>query len=215
MMYCKHKLPLFKKYVIVVPILVLIILKILNLFFIDIILSMIELKTKHLILRQWKEEDLRFYAQLTSNKEVMKYFPKTLTLEQSNKAARKFMNLLVKNAWGFWAVEEISSAKFIGYAGLHKPQTQFSFSPCIEIAWRMEDKYWNRGYVLESGQEILHYALEVLSLEEVVYFSSIKNLKGEKIARALGMKKADKNFYHPFVDQQHQLSEHYLYNKKK
>ena len=176
---------------------------------------MIELETEHLILRQWKEEDFFCYAKLTSSTEVMKYFPKTLTREQSNTAARKFMRLLVEKSWGFWAVEEKSSGKFIGYAGLHEPKTQFPFSPCVEIAWRMADKYWDNGYVLELGREILRCSFEVINLEEVVYFSSIHNIKGEEIAKALGMKKEEKNFNHPFVNLEHDLSEHYLYRIKK
>jgi len=176
---------------------------------------MIELKTTYLLLRQWKEEDFAPYAKLTSSKEVMKYFPKTLTAEQSNMAARKFRKLLEEKSWGFWAVEEKSSGEFIGYAGLHAPKTQFSFSPCIEIAWRMADKHWDNGYVLEAGKEILSAAFEIFELEELVYFSALKNLKGEIVAKALNMKKEERSFNHPFVEMEHELSEHYLYRIKK
>jgi len=174
-----------------------------------------ELETKNLLLRQWKEEDLEAYAKLTSSKEIMKYFPRTLTREQSDKAARKFQKLLEERSWGFWAVEEKSSGQFIGYAGLHAPATKFPFSPCIEIAWRMQDKYWDNGYVLEAGRVIIRAAFEIFALDEVVYFSSLKNLKGEKLASALNMKKEDENFNHPFVELEHELSEHYLYRIKK
>ena len=175
---------------------------------------MIELKTTHLLLRQWKKEDFEPYAKLTSSKEVMKYFPKTLTIEQSNMAAKKFQKLLEKNSWGFWAVEEKSSGHFIGYAGIHAPKTQFPFSPCIEIAWRMEEKYWENGYVLEAGEEIISAAFEIFGLEELVYFSALKNLKGEEIAKALKMQKEERTFHHPFVGREHELSEHYLYRIK-
>jgi ribosomal-protein-alanine N-acetyltransferase len=176
---------------------------------------MIKLETEHLILRQWKEEDLITYAKITSSKEVMRYFPKTLTTEQSNTAARKFMKLVEERSWGFLAVEEKSSGKFIGYAGLHAPQSKFPFSPCVEIAWRMADKYWENGYVLEAGEKIIAYAFEIIGLEELVYFSSLQNVKGEKVVKVLGMKKEDKNFNHPFVKVEHKLSEHYLYTIKK
>ena len=176
---------------------------------------MIELETKHLILRQWKEEDLFYYSNLTSNKEVMQYFPKILTREQSDLAVIKFQKLLEEKSWGFWAVEEKASGKFMGYAGLHAPKTKFPFSPCVEIAWRMADKYWENGYVLELGEKILDHAFEDIGLEEVVYFSSIQNIKAEKVAKALGMKKEDEIFNHPFVAVGHELSEHYLYRMKK
>jgi len=173
-----------------------------------------ELETENLLLRQWREEDLEPYAKLTSSKEVMQYFPKTLTVEQSNMAARKFQKLLEKNSWGFWAVEEKASGQFIGYAGLHAPKTQFPFSPCIEIAWRMEKKYWENGYVLEAGEKIIAAAFEIFGLEELVYFSALKNLKGEEVAKALNMKR-ESTFHHPFVEREDALSEHYLYRIKK
>lgn len=172
---------------------------------------MIELKTKNLILRQWKEDDLDPYARLTSSKEIMKYFPRTLTKEQSNAAARKFMKLLAIRSWGFWAVEEKSSGVFIGYAGLHVPKTKFPFSPCVEIAWRMADVHWKNGYVLEAGEEIIHCAFELIQLDELVYFSSVKNLKAQELMKALGMRKEDEIFNHPFVEKEHKLSKHYLY----
>lgn len=172
---------------------------------------MITLETQYLILRQWREADFEFYATLTSNQEVMKFFPKTLTKEESRRAGEKFRRLLNENSWGFWAVEEKSSGRFLGYAGLHAPQTQFPFSPCVEIGWRMEDRYWENGYVQEAGEAILKSAFEEIGLDEIVYFSSIHNHKAESVVNRLGMKKEDEIFYHPFVEIGHPLSEHYLY----
>ena len=177
--------------------------------------NIIELETENLILRQWKSSDFLAYATLTSNKKVMRYFPQVLTKEQSDIAAAKFMSLIEKRGWGFWAVEEKSSETFIGYAGLHAPKTQFPFSPCVEIGWRMEEKYWKKGYVAESGKAILKCAFETLNLNEIVYFSSLQNRRAEAIMKELGMRKEEKNFEHPFVENTHHLSEHYLYKLNK
>jgi len=171
----------------------------------------VRLETKHLYLRQWKEEDFSPYAKLTSNSEVMKFFPKLLTLEQSNAAALKFQKLISTRGWGFWAVEEKSTGQFMGYAGLHAPSTPFPFSPCVEIAWRMEEHCWENGYVLESGKAIVKFAVEEASLEEIVYFSSIHNKRAESIVSALAFKKEKSTFSHPMVKEGDFLSEHYLY----
>jgi len=175
---------------------------------------MIELETEHLILRQWKEDDFLPYSRLTANKETMKFFPKMLTQKESDIAANKFQNLIVKRGWGFWAIEEKETSLFLGYAGLHAPKTKFPFSPCVEIAWRVDKKYWENGYVLDLGKVILKYAFEVLKLNEVVYFSSIHNKKAEQIMQQLDMIKEKKTFCHSFVEKNHRLSEHYLYRIK-
>jgi len=41
-------------------------------------------QTERLILRTWQETYYAPFAQLNSNKNVMLYFPKTLSLKQSN-----------------------------------------------------------------------------------------------------------------------------------
>jgi len=173
--------------------------------------EIIKLETKHLYLRQWREEDLSPYAQLTSNQEVMKFFPKLLTTEQSDVAALKFQKLIAHRGWGFWAVEEKSTGKFMGYAGLHAPSTVFPFSPCVEIAWRVEEHCWENGYVLELGETIVKFAFKEASLEEIVYFSSIHNKRAESVVSALAFKKEKNTFAHPMVGEEDFLSEHYLY----
>ena len=173
--------------------------------------NIIELETRHLLLRQWKSEDYTLYAELTSNQDVMKFFPHILTKEQSNTAAKKFENLITSRGWGFWAVENKESNKFLGYAGLHVPATKFPFSPCIEIAWRVEDKYWRNGYVLEAGKEILRCSFEDLGLEEIVYFTSVLNHQAEVLMEELGMKNKEENFKHPSMPSGHDIEEHKLY----
>lgn len=180
-------------------------------------IKIITLETEHLRLRQWKTCDFPWYSNITSNKSIMKFFPKTLNKGESDKAAIKFMNLIEQRGWGFWAVEEKSTGKFIGYAGLHAPRTKFSFSPCVEIGWRMSEECWDNGYVLEAGMAIVDCAFNQIGLEEIVYFSSIHNKKAELVIDKLGMHK-EAYFKHSFVEENHYLSDHYLYkiqNNKK
>jgi ribosomal-protein-alanine N-acetyltransferase len=177
--------------------------------------KIIILETKHLYLREWEEDDFISYAKLTSNSEVMKFFPKLLTRVQSDAAAMKFQKLIKSRGWGFWVMEEKLTGNFIGYAGLHSPSTKFPFSPCVEIAWRVENEYWEKGYVLEAGESIVKFAFEIAGLDEIVYFSSIAHKRAESILPVLGFKKEKKSFAHPMVDCEHFLSEHYLYRLKK
>ena len=171
----------------------------------------INIEMEFILLRQWKKNDYEPYAKLTSNMEVMRFFPSILTINESFLAIEKFKNLIDIRGWGFWAVELKSSNKFIGYAGLHSPKTQFPFSPCIEIGWRMENKYWENGYVLKIGIEILKHAFMVLDLKEVVYFSSLLNKEAIFVMKSLGMIDMDENFNHPSIHKGHKLEEQRLY----
>ena len=40
-------------------------------------------ETERLILRQWQESDIAPFAEMNSDSEVMKYFPKTLSFEET------------------------------------------------------------------------------------------------------------------------------------
>jgi len=173
------------------------------------------LETKRLKLRQWIDADFIPFQKLTSDTIVMEYFPSTLTSRESDALAKRFQNLIASRGWGFWAVEEKSSAKFIGYVGLHEPASPLPFKPCVEIGWRLLKEYWGKGYATEAGAEALRFAFEELKLDEVVSFTAVINTRSEAVMKRLGMRNSHKNFEHPFVPITHKLREHLLYRLTK
>ena len=62
--------------------------------------KVVEIKTKRLLLRQWRDDDLVAFALLNSDPEVMKFLPKILSEEESNSLAKKIINLISENGWG-------------------------------------------------------------------------------------------------------------------
>jgi ribosomal-protein-alanine N-acetyltransferase len=176
---------------------------------------MVELETKRLKLREWRDADFVAFQKLTSDPVVMEYFPSLLTPKESNALAKRFQNLIASRGWGFWAVEEKSSGKFIGYVGLHKPASPLPFKPCVEIGWRLLKEYWGKGYATEAGTEALRFAFEELKLDEVVSFTAVINTRSEAVMKRLGMRNSHKNFKHPSVPMAHRLREHLLYRLTK
>ena len=123
-----------------------------------------ELETKRLKLRQWKQEDYAPFSKLNADPKVMEFFPSVLTKV-----------LISEKGWGFWAVEEKETGLFVGTLGLHEPTDNLPFLPCIEIGWRFLHEHWGKGYATEAGEEVLKFAFEVLELDEVVSFTTVKN----------------------------------------
>ncbi len=74
---------------------------------------------------------------MNTDAETMRFFPATLSVEQSNAMAQYCRDLIEQQGWGVWAVEEKATATFIGFTGLHRPTGELPFSPCIEVAWRL------------------------------------------------------------------------------
>lgn len=173
--------------------------------------KIVELKTKRLILRQWKDEDLTDFFRLNSDPEVMEYLPKILNNEESDNLAKKIIDLITANGWGFWAVETLSDNSFIGFVGLHEPQYDLPVKPCTEIGWRMARKYWGNGYATEAGNASLEFAFNNLQLNEVYSFTSVANMKSQAVMERLQLVNTHSNFDHPSIPDDSQYREHVLY----
>ncbi len=168
------------------------------------------IETPRLILRQWRDTDYLPFAEMSANPEVMRYFPKVLTRAESDVYIDKLKAIIEKQGWGFWAVELKQTQQLIGLVGLHDQPTQFSFSPCVEIGWRLDQVYWGKGYATEAAQAVLHLAFRRLKLQKVVSFTALENLKSEGLMRKIGMRKVNE-FQHPALAKDHPLSWHVLY----
>jgi len=175
----------------------------------------IELETKRLKLRQWKDQDYLPFAKLNADPNVMEFFPSVLTNIESDALANKMKTLIAEKGWGFWAVEEKSTGLFVGTLGLHEPTDPLPFTPCVEIGWRFLHEYWGKGYAVEAGKEVLKFAFDVLELEELVSFTSVKNKRSYLLMERLGMKNSNENFEHEALPKRHKLREHLLYKLNK
>ncbi|MCF2856391.1 GNAT family N-acetyltransferase [Pseudoalteromonas sp. SMS1] len=173
-----------------------------------------ELKTPRLRLRQWCDSDKEIFASMSSDPEVMRYFPALLSARESDVLVDKFAGLIAENGYGFWALtvrNEGLPEVFIGFVGLHW-QTQVDPNrPFMEIGWRLARRYWGVGYAREAAQAVLTFAFETLNLQEVYAFTALSNLPSQKLMNRLGMKNVGQDFLHPNLPSGHPLQAHCLY----
>ncbi|NOZ54860.1 MAG: GNAT family N-acetyltransferase [Gammaproteobacteria bacterium] len=177
--------------------------------------NIVELETERLILKQWKDSDYRVFTGMSSDPEVMRYYPSLMSRSESNEMADKIRSLISDKGWGFWAVEEKDDNKFIGFVGLHEPVPELSFSPCVEIGWRIRKEKWGKGFATEAAKEALNFAFEVLKLDKVYSFSTVKNQKSRAVMERLGMINTHKNFEHPEIPTDSPLRDHVLYEVRR
>lgn len=171
---------------------------------------MIYIETDRLILRDWKESDLKIFQQMNQDPIIMEYFPKMLSFDESREFYER-INLEIKNRnYGLYAVEIKKTKEFVGFTGFHYTVMDTDFSPCIEIGWRYTRKAWGYGYATEAAKACLNYAKESISFKEVYSFTSSINKRSENVMKKIGMKKV-RNFEHPTIQNGHKLREHVLY----
>jgi len=171
----------------------------------------IEFETKRLRLRQWLPNDREPFAALNADPKVMEFFPTPLDRTASDAMANRCQSLITERGWGFWVAEMKETGQFIGFVGLHVPVAELPFSPCVEIGWRLAFQYWGKGFATEASRAALNVGFELLSLPEVVSFTTVRNLRSRAVMERLGMCQTAETFEHPHMPVGSPLRQHCLY----
>lgn len=167
-------------------------------------------ESERLGFRLWEEKDKIPFADMNANKEVMKYFLSILSKEQSDKLIDKINTNFNKTGYGLWVVEIKETEEFIGFIGFLEATFQSEFTPCVEIGWRLDDKYWNSGYATEGAKTCLEYGFDSLGLNEVYSFTSVVNEPSINVMKKIGLSE-QRTFNHPNIEEGHILRPHVLY----
>jgi len=164
-------------------------------------------ETERLIFRQWQESDIAPFAEMNSDLEVMKYFPKTLSFEETLEMYDRCKGN--KNGFGLYPLIEKISGKFIGFVGLNIP----SYMPdCVEIGWRLRKEFWGKGYATEAAKKWLEIGFGEYGLDEIISFTAKQNIKSQEVMKRIGMNRDEKrDFFHPKIPREHPLAFHVFY----
>ena len=169
------------------------------------------LETERLILRRWETKDLRPFAEMNSDLRVMEFFPSILTKEESLQFIERMKSKFKEDGFSFCAMELKDTGDFLGFVGLSKPGFKTHFTPCVEIGWRLPFRHWGKGFASEGARAFIRYGFDILSLNEIVSFTAVMNLRSRKVMERIGMTydSAD-DFNHPNLGLDHPLSKHVL-----
>lgn len=169
------------------------------------------IETERLILRSWRVTDRAVFAEINSNNKVMKYFPKPLSIEESNGFVDRINSEFEETGFGLYAVEIKETGEFVGYVGFHRFAFDVPFSPGWEIGWRISDKFWNKGYATEAAMACIKYAQEKKLCNRLYSFTAVPNIASENVMKRIGMS-FEGLFMHPALAEGHWLKEHKLYS---
>lgn len=170
------------------------------------------IETKRLVLRQWCSTDLEPLSRLNADPRVMEYFPSVLTYEESQALLQREYNHIEEHGWGKWAVALKETGELIGRIGLEEVDFQVSFSPNIELGYRLAFEHWSKGYASEGASAVLKYGFNRLGLNEIIAFTPVQNLRSQLVMQRIGMYHDPKDdFDHPKLPKGHYLQRHVLY----
>jgi RimJ/RimL family protein N-acetyltransferase len=167
-----------------------------------------------LTLRQWRDDDLEPFAEMSVDPEVMRYLPSPLTRDEAAATIARLRAAIAERGWGLWAVDV--EGELAGWTGLNPPSWTAHFTPCVEVGWRLRRKFWGRGIATAAAREAVRYGFENLQLPEIVSFTVLANERSWRVMERLGFTRDPaEDFDHPRLPEGHPLRRHILYRKKR
>jgi len=168
------------------------------------------IETARLILRPWRDSDLSLFAEQNADPVVMRYLVGPLTRQQSDDYVAQAVRHLAETGYCKWAVEAPGVAPFIGAVGLSRVKFDASFTPAVEVAWRLHRNYWGRGYATEAARAAIADGFTRIGLNEIVALTTLGNTASQRVMERLGMTRTIE-FDHPAVAEGSPLRRHILY----
>lgn len=152
------------------------------------------LETKRLILETIDEDRFEELAELLANKKVHRFFPKSLTLQESKEFLRKVQRRQIEDGISFWGVIRKVDNCFLGICGLLKQNIDEVVE--IEVGYRIFDEFWGNGYGTEAAEGCIKYAKDKLKLQSIISLIVKDNLQSIRVAEKNGLKLEKESMFH-------------------
>lgn len=145
-----------------------------------------ELQTPRLILRSFREDDVDAMAELFANPDFMRF---SLGIYTERKKTVDFIEKVM--GWdragipSAFAVTLRGENAIVGYCGFHHhPEVPGE----VEIGYRLNPDYWNRGLITEAARAVRDHAFADLKLPRVISLVHPENIPSRRVAEKNGMK---------------------------
>ena len=168
------------------------------------------IETRRLILRPWRRSDRDMFAEQNADPLVMRYLAGVLTREESDAYVDRTEAHLADHGFCKWAVEAPDVAPFIGAVGLSWVKFESTFTPAVEVAWRLHRRFWGMGYATEAARASIDDGFKRVGLTEIVAFTALANMPSMRVMERLGMTRTIE-FDHPALQPEHPSRRHILY----
>ena len=168
------------------------------------------IETSRLILRPWRNSDMSLFAEQNADPVVMQYLTGVLTRAESDAYVERARRHFVENGFCKWAVEVPGVSPFVGAVGLTRVRFKASFTPAVEVAWRLSRRYWGQGYATEAAAAAIADGFDRVGLKEIVAMTALGNTASIRVMERLGMSRSIE-FDYPNHPGGSQLRRHILY----
>ncbi len=170
------------------------------------------IETDRLVLRAWREDDLAPFAAICADPLVMRYFPRPATPDEVAASIARWQVALAAEGPALLATELKATGELIGFIGLIRQTFEASFTPCVEVGWRLAAHVWGQGLAPEGARACLAWGFDDLDQTEIVSLTAVQNLPSRRVMEKIGMlHDPGEDFDHPYVPEGHPVRRHVLY----
>ena len=89
--------------------------------------------TARLGFRTWQAFDLDDFAAINADREVMRFFQKPLSREETQAMIDRMLHLFEEKGYCYFAVDLLETKELIGTIGLGWKTFEADFTPCVDI----------------------------------------------------------------------------------
>ena len=157
------------------------------------------LKTERLLLRPFQFTDAETLFALDSNPNVHLYLgnnPVT-SIEQCYVTIENVLNQYLKNSIGRFVIELLDNQEVVGWAGIKLvAEEENQHVNFYDLGYRLQEKYWNKGYASEAAKAWLDYAFQKMKIPTLYAIAHIENVGSNKIIQKLGFQQKNQYSHH-------------------
>ena len=157
-------------------------------------------KSERLGFRNWRKSDLNAFAEMNADEDVMEFFPKTLTKDESKEFIDRTVKHYENKRYNYFAIELLKTNEFIGFIGMGYETYDNEFYPATNIGWRLKKSVWGKGYATEGAKRCIDYAFTELKIDKIAASCIPNNINSEKIMKKIGMIKKGEFIEPRFID---------------
>ncbi|MFC3880526.1 GNAT family N-acetyltransferase [Algoriphagus namhaensis] len=136
--------------------------------------------------RLWQESDLPQFAEMNADEETMRFFDKPLSQEESKAMMDRMNQTYADRGFCYFAVDLLETGEFIGMIGLGWKTFDADFTPCVDIGWRLDKRFWNRGYASEGAERCLEFG-ESIGVKTIYSLATASNLASIRVMQKIGL----------------------------
>ncbi len=154
------------------------------------------LETRRLALRELTQGDLDFVATLLADTEVMRFYRKCYSREESAAWIDRQQERYARDGHGLWLVLDRETGEPVGQVGLVEQQVDGVTEP--EVGYLIHRPHWRKGFAAESAAATRDYAFGSLDLPRVISLIRPENVPSQGVARRIGMRPERRTLYAGF-----------------